>query len=149
MIIYIGADHRGFNLKERIKVFLHGRGYEVADMGAASYDEYDDYPDFAESVAKKISADPDAVRGILICGSGVGMDILANKLRDVRSVLAINADQVFDARHDDNVNVLSLAADFVMEEDALKIIQVFLETPFADDNRYQKRLEKISLIEDK
>lgn len=147
MIIYIGADHRGFNLKERIKPFLHDLGYECFDVGNAKYDEKDDYPDFAVAVAKKVSAEPDRDRGILICGSGVGVDVVANKHKDVRSALAISTDQIFDARHDDNVNILSLAADFVAEEDALKIVRIFLETPFAGDGRFKKRLEKISFIE--
>lgn len=147
MLIYIGADHRGFNLKERLKVFLHDLGYECFDVGNAKYDEKDDYPDFAAAVAKKVSLEFDRARGILICASGVGMDIVANKYANVRSALAINADQVFDARHDDNANVLSLAADFITEEDALKIVKIFLETPFAGEERFKRRIGKISSIE--
>jgi ribose 5-phosphate isomerase B len=149
MVIYIGADHRGFNLKERVKSFLREHGYESFDVGNMKYDGNDDYPDFAEAVAKKVGAESERDKGILICGSGVGMDIVANKFRDVRSVLAINADQVFDARHDDNANVLSLAADFITEEDTFKIVRIFLETPFAGDGHYRKRLEKIALIENR
>ncbi len=149
MLIYIGADHRGFNLKERIKGFLRERGYESFDVGNAKYDANDDYPDYAEKVAKGVAAEPGRDKGILICGSGVGMDIVANKFKDVRSVLALSTDHVFDARHDDNVNVLSLAADFITEEDAFKIVGIFLETPFAGDAKYKRRLEKISQIENR
>ncbi len=149
MLIYIGADHRGFNLKERVKNFLRERGYEYFDVGNAKYDEDDDYPDFAAEVAKKISAEPDRDRGILICGSGVGMDIVANKFRGVRSAVALSVDQVFDARHDDDANALSLAADFLTEEDALKTVRIFLETPFAGEERFKRRVEKISEIEDR
>jgi ribose 5-phosphate isomerase B len=149
MLIYIGADHRGFNLKERIKNFLHGLGYEVADLGAADYEDNDDYTDFASAVARKVNAEPERDRGILICGSGVGMDIVANKFKGARSALALSADQIFDARHDDDVNILSLAADFTTEEDAFKIVRIFLETPFADEERYRKRIEKIFQIDNK
>lgn len=148
MIIYLGADHRGFNLKERLKDFLKNQGYEIFDAGNVRYDEADDYPDFAAALAQKISKDPDGSRGILICGSGVGVDVAANKFRGVRSALAISADQVYDARHDDNVNVLSLAADFTSEGDAEKLVQTFIETPFAEkEERFARRIEKIAQME--
>ncbi|MDP3949012.1 MAG: RpiB/LacA/LacB family sugar-phosphate isomerase [bacterium] len=147
MVIYIGADHRGFKLKESMRDFLKNKGYEVVDMGNARYDESDDYVDFAKEVAKKVGLNPDDSRGILICGSGVGMDVAANKFKAVRSVLAISSDHVYAARHDDNVNVLSLAANFINEADAQKIVNVFLETPFEKEERYQRRLNKIEQIE--
>ena len=148
MVIYFGADHRGFNLKEALKNFAREQGYEVADLGNSRYDEHDDYPDFAALVAKKVSLDPERSRGILVCGSGVGMDVAANKFPKVRSAVAISEDQIYVARHDDNVNVLSLAADFINESEAKKTVQVFLETPFGSDERYLRRLEKIMQIEE-
>jgi ribose 5-phosphate isomerase B len=147
MVIYLGADHRGFELKEMIKRFLRDEGYEVADMGNTQKVEGDDYVDFARAVAEKVSRDPVKARGILFCGSGAGMDIAANKFRRVRSVLGFSADQVFDARHDDDVNVLSLAVDFVSENDAKNMVRVFLGTPFGGEERFRRRLEKISDIE--
>jgi ribose 5-phosphate isomerase B len=147
MLISIGADHRGFNLKERIKAFLHEHGYEYFDVGAAQLVQGDDYPDFAAAAAKKVSTEPERDRGILICGSGVGMDIAANKFKDIRAALAISVDQVFDARHDDDVNVLCIASDFTTEDDALKIVRIFLETPFAGEEHFKRRLSKISAIE--
>jgi len=147
MVIYLGADHRGFNLKERIKKILHEQGYEVFDFGNTSYDEEDDYPDFASAVAKKISAEPERDRGIVVCGSGAGMEIVANKFKGVRAATAISADQIYKARHDDDINVLSLAADFTEEEDAGKMVKVFLETPFGGVARHKRRLAKITQIE--
>ena len=147
MVIYIGADHRGFKLKESIRDFLKNKGYEVVDMGNARYDESDDYVDFAKEVAKKVGLNPDDSRGILVCGSGVGMDIAANKFKAVRSALAISSDHVYEGRHDDNVNVLSLAANFTNEEDSKKIVGTFLETPFSPEERYRRRLDKIGQIE--
>lgn len=146
MVIYIGADHRGFKLKEYLKQFLDGEGYEVVDLGNTVYDEKDDYPDFAAVVAKKVSLDENS-RGILICGSGVGVDIVANKFSNVRSALAFSPDQAYDSRNDDDTNVLSLAADFLSSAAAAKIVQTWLQTPFADEERFRRRLNKISQIE--
>lgn len=147
MVIYFGGDHRGFKLKEVLKEFVKEQGYEVFDVGNVIYDEKDDYPDFAKEVAKKVSSDPEGSRGVLICGSGAGVDIVANKFQGVRSVLGVSTDQVYDARHDDSANILSFAADFTATADAQKMVQIFLQTPFSGEERHQRRLEKISQIE--
>ena len=147
MVIYFGADHRGFTLKETLRDYVKSVGYEAYDLGAKEYDKDDDYPDFARAVAEKVSKDAERSRGILICGSGVGMDVVANKFRNVRAVLMISPDQVYSARHDDDANVLVLAADMTSETDAKKGVQVFLETSFAGDEKYMRRLEKIMQIE--
>ena len=147
MLIYIGADHRGFKLKESLKIYLKESGYEVIDVGNSKYDENDDYPDFVSLAARKISLDPVNSRGILICGSGVGVDIAANKYKNVRSALVSTSDQAMASRHDDNTNILSLAADFIAEEDAKQIVSVWLQTEFAGDERYLRRLEKIRQLE--
>lgn len=148
MVIYFGADHRGFRLKEAYRQFAVEQGYEVVDLGAKEYAEDDDYVDFAAAVAKKVSMDPNNSRGILICGSGAGVDIVANKFRHIRSVLAGSVDQVYDARHDDDVNVLSLAANFLSEDEGKKMMHTFLQTPFSKEERYTRRLLKIGNIED-
>ncbi len=147
MTIYIGADHRGFNLKERLKAVLVDEGYVVTDFGAATLTPDDDYPDYALAVAKKVGADPMQGRGIVICGSGFGVDIVANKVDGVRAGLAMSSDHAYQGRHDDDVNVLALAADFVDEETAVKIVKVFLTTPFAKEEKYARRLEKVRAIE--
>jgi ribose 5-phosphate isomerase B len=148
MTIYIGADHRGFALKESIKQALVGEGREVVDCGAPASDPADDYPDFASAVAEKVAAGGDDARGIVICGSGFGVDIVANKYKGVRSALAMSADHVHAGRHDDDVNVLSIAADFVKLEDALGIAHAFLSTPFESaEARFTRRLGKIAEIE--
>lgn len=147
MVIYLGADHRGFELKEHIKEMLLDQAYEVYDVGNVVYDKDDDYPDFASEVGKKVRQDPENNRGILICGSGAGVDIAANKFPTVRSTIGISPDQVYDARHDDNINVLSLAADFTHTPDALKMVQTFIETPYSGEERHVRRLEKLSKIE--
>ena len=147
MTIYLGADHGGIALKAKLKAILANDAYEVVDVGADGADPGDDYPDFAKLVAEKVGEAPDAIRGILICRSGFGMDIAANKFRGVRAALPMSPDHAYQARHDDDVNVLCLAADFTDETTALNIVKVFLSTPFAKDGRYERRLQKISAIE--
>jgi len=125
----------------------------MIDVGATALNPSDDYPDFARAVAEKVSAavgagTPDAARGIVICGSGFGVDIVANKFKGVRSALAMSADHIRAGRHDDGVNVLSIAADFIKPEAALAIVRTFLDTPFeTTEERYTRRLKKISEIE--
>jgi len=146
MRIYIAADHAGFLLKEQIKQSLREKGHQVEDVGNSKLDTADDYPDFAALVARKVSLDPENSRGILICGSGVGMDIVANRFANVRSVLASNPEQAEDSRIDDNTNILSLAADFLTENEAKKILTIWLQTDFSEEERFRRRLEKIDKI---
>jgi ribose 5-phosphate isomerase B len=146
MFIYIGADHRGFELKESLKGFLKTKNYEVFDLGNDHLDKDDDYSDFAKSVAEKISADPSESRGVLICGSGVGMDIAANRFKNVRSVLAFSPEHAAVSRKDDDTNVLSLAADFLKEDEARGILSVWLETSFSGEEKYMRRINKINQL---
>ena len=147
MIIYFGADHRGFELKNRLLEFLKNQGYQTADFGALKESGADDYPTYAAAVGRKISLDPVQSRGVLICGSGVGVDIVANKFLGVRSALAISSDQIYSARKDDNVNVLCFAADFTDPAEAEKILQTFIGTVFSGEERFRRRLEEIEKIE--
>ncbi len=146
MKIYLGADHRGYKLKEKVARFLFEKGYSFEDMGADSYNPDDDYPLFAEKVASMVAYEPKN-RGILFCGSGVGMDIVANKFDNIRCGLGINKDQVESARRDDDVNILSLACDFVDEKEALSMVEAFLETPFSGKEKHKRRIEEIKEIE--
>ena len=147
MVIYIGADHRGFELKEHIKKFLKPKGYQMVDLGAERYEKGDDYPDFAQAVARRVSSDYENARGILICGSGVGVDIVANKFMKVRSALIVSANQAFDSRNDDDSNILCLGANYLNPDDVKQIVTVWLETPFAGEERFRRRLNKISQLE--
>lgn len=145
-MIYLGADHRGFELKGKIAKWLAGRGYEFEDMGAYEYDHDDDYVDFAAAVAQKVATNPDSHRGIVVCGSGVGVDIAANKVAGIRCGLGFSEDQVHAARKEDNINVLALAADNCDEEQGLKLVEKLLDTEFIMSDRYLRRIEKISRI---
>ena len=146
MKIYLGADHRGYLLKEKIARFLFEKGYSFEDMGALSLNSDDNYPLYAEKVASMIASSPKD-RGILVCGSGVGVLIVANKFDGVRAGLGINKEQVVAARNDDDINVLALASDFTDEKQALEMVLAFLETPFSGKAKHKKRIEDISRIE--
>ncbi len=149
MLIYIAADHRGFALKEHLKNFLRESGYSVTDLGNEKLDENDDYPDFAAEVGKRVSQEFETARGIVVCASGVGVDIVVNKFPRVRSVLAATSDQAYDSRNDDDTNVLALGAEYLDLATAKKILITWLETPFGDEPRFRRRIEKISRLEEK
>lgn len=148
MNIYIGADHGGFNLKAQLASQLKGEGYTVVDVGDDKLIKEDDYTDFARAVATQVAQDPATRRGIVICRSGFGMDIAANKVKGIRAALPMSPDHIYQGRHDDDVNVLAIAADFITPEDASKMVKVFLTTPFAKEERYTRRLQKIADIEE-
>ena len=145
-MIFIAADHRGFQLKDKVKQWLGEWGYDYEDMGAFKLDPTDDYPIYAKKVAEGIVEPED--RGILVCGSGVGVDEVANKFDGIRSGLAISKEQIQSARNDDNINVLALASDFISEEEAREIVKVFLDTEFADAERFNRRLKEVGEIEE-
>jgi len=147
MVIYLGADHNGFKLKEYIEKLVRGMGYEVIDVGNKEYDANDDYPDYAGEVARLVSQGYESSRGILVCGSGVGVDVVANKFKNVRSALVFTSNQAYDSRNDDNANVLSLAANYLSEDEAKKIVMTWFETPFSEKDSHKRRLQKVYRIE--
>jgi len=146
-MIYLGADHRGYYLKEKIKEFLISQKIPFKDLGNFSYERNDDYPDFAGLVAKKVSQSPKTSFGIIICGSGQGVNIVANKYPKIRAALCLSRWMAQKARQDDDSNVLSLAADLTDAQTAFNIVKTFVATKFSKKNRYQKRLQKITKIE--
>ena len=148
-MIYLAADHRGFALKEALKRHLAARGSDVVDVGNNVPDPDDDYGDFAARVAEKVSEKPTEDRGRLICGSGHGMDIAANKFRGVRATLCWNAEVAKQSREHEDANVLVLARDWVSEDDAAAIVDAWLDTPFSGEERHLRRLGKIAKIEEK
>ena len=140
MTISIGSDHRGFDLKNLIYCHLCSRGYVVDDMGCNNSDSVD-YPDYASLVAKKV-ASGEADIGILVCGSGIGMSIAANKTKGVRAALCFCAETAKRSRLHNNANVLCLGSDFIEEKEALKAVDNFVDTNF-EGGRHQDRLNKI------
>src|SRR3989344_5126253 len=142
-MIYLGADHRGYNLKEEIKNFLAENSQGFEDMGNFKLDPNDDYTDFAKLVAEKVSQNPQTDKGILVCGSGVGVDITANKFKGVRSALADDVATARQSREHDDANVLSLPADEINFELAKKIIDTWLSTSFSNGEKYKRRIDKM------
>jgi len=146
MKVYIGADHRGFSLKEKIKTLLQEKNISFEDLGNTVLDPADDYPEFAQKVAQKVSREQDSL-GIVACGSGVGVDVAANKVDRIRSALITSPQQITAARQDDNVNVMALAADFFKEEDLESTLTAFLNTAYDSSEKHQRRLDEIENIE--
>ena len=142
MTIYIGADHRGYALKEYIKSCLAGDGRAVVDCGNGEHDESDDYPEFARAVATRV-ADEAGARGIVICGSGNGVAITANKISGIRAAVAMTPAQARAARSDEDANVIAIAADYTERDEARDIVEAFLFTPFLDAERHIRRIGKI------
>jgi len=147
-MIYIGSDHRGYNLKEKLKIYLTELGFVFDDLGAKELIPDDDYPDYALAVAQKVAEDPENNRGILICGSGIGVDIVANKIKGIRSALCFDVKQAQASRNDDNANILSLSANFISESLAKEIVKIWLETPFSGEENHARRIDKIKKIEE-
>ncbi|MBU2577621.1 RpiB/LacA/LacB family sugar-phosphate isomerase [Patescibacteria group bacterium] len=144
-MIYLGADHCGFELKEKVKKWLENSGYQYEDLGSSKLSLEDDYPDYAIKVAKKLGKKGDY--GILFCGSGIGMDIAANKFTGIRCGLGFSQQQIRIAKRDDDINCLAIPADFLSETETLGIIQMFLETQFSGSEKYLRRIKKIIEIE--
>ena len=139
-MIYLACDHGGFSLKEKIKEQLSKTNLPVVDVGNSQLDPQDDFVDFAKMAAQQMKDDD---RGIFLCRNGVGVDIVANRFAHLRSVLGFNVVQVEKARNDDNCNVLCLPADYIDLQTALSLVDVFLNTKFSQEERFNRRLGKL------
>ncbi len=155
MKIFIGTDHAGYVLKEKLVTTLTAQGHEVVDKGAFSYDEHDDYPDFVIPVAQEVSKDPDNTRGIIMGATGQGEAIAANKFPHVRAVVYYGeakivvddeANIVVRSREHNNSNILSLGARFLTEEEMMPAVELWLSTPYTGSERHVRRLAKIDKI---
>lgn len=146
MKIFIGADHGGFQIKEEIKQWLIDQHHEVVDCGNTVLDSNDDYPDFAFAVAEHVSKEPGTV-GVLFCRSGGGMVIAANKVRGIRAVDVFDMTSAIHAKTHNNANVISIGGDWTAPGEAKLIIQNFLNTPFQNEERHMRRLNKIAQAE--
>ncbi len=149
-MIYLGADHGGFELKEKIKVWLEEWGEGFEDLGAWEYDKGDDYNVYVRRVAERVQAESNReenwkrqVKGILLCRSGGGMVIGANRYRRVRAVYAENVRAVEHARKDNDANVISLAGDWISEAEAKRVVKAFLTTEFSEEERHERRVSEL------
>lgn len=144
-MIYLGSDHGGFPLKEKIKSWLSEWGLEYEDVGALTLDPTDDYPDYAHLVAQKVNDNP-INRGIVVCRSGGGMIIAANKDRGIRAVYIFDEKSARHAREHNDANVAGLAADWISEQDAKNAVNTFLHTLFSEEPRHARRVSKLESV---
>lgn len=158
MKIFIGADHAGYELKEKLKIYLSGLGYEIIDKGAFKHDAGDDYPDFIKPVAEAVSKNKES-KGVIIGGTGQGEAMCANKFPNVRATVYygpyFDMNQIFArlnkkafdvlklTRDNNDANILSLGARFISTDEAKKIVKLWLETPFSGDERHIRRINKL------
>lgn len=144
MKVYIGTDHAGYELKEKLKIYLGTLSHEVEDMGAFEFEGDDDYPDFIRPVAQAV-ADNSESMGVILGGSGQGEAMCANKIPGARAALYYggNLDIVKLAREHNNANIISLGARFVTEDEAKSVVKMFLEGKFSGDERHVRRIAKM------
>ncbi len=143
MTVFIGTDHRGFELKTKLIEYLQEKNIRVEDMGNYQYEALDDYPTYAQKVAEAVLQNPESFMGIVICGSGVGVSIAVNRFSGIRCVLGFDEGQVKHARENDHVNVLSIPSDYVDFEKAKVLVDVFLETQPKQAEKYFARIKKL------
>src|SRR5690242_14793053 len=141
--IPIAADHAGFEMKEKLAKTLEKMGYNVQDLGAKSLEPSDDYPEYAHPLAREVS-EGEAKRGVLLCGTGLGMSYVANRYPHVRAAGVWNPEVAKLSRQHNDANVLVLPARLLSDDDAEKILKTWLETPF-EGGRHARRVEEIEL----
>lgn len=146
MRVYLGSDHAGFDLKQRLVEHLRGLGHDPVDCGPPSFDPEDDYPPYVLLAASRTASDPESF-GIVLGGSGNGEAIAANKVPGVRCALAFSDDTARLGREHNNANVLSLGARMYDEETAIRFAELFLSTPFSDAPRHVRRIDQLSAYE--
>ena len=145
MQIAIGSDHAGFDLKQHLKATLAAQGHEVSDLGTNST-EACDYPDYAARVAHAVAGGR-ADRGILVCTTGMGMAMAANKVQGARAALAVNPDEVMLTRKHNNANILAFSSRYTKPEEADAMAQIFLDTEFESGGRHERRVNKMMALE--
>lgn len=146
-MIYIASDHRGYNLKEYLKDYLSKAKIPFKDVGNHKFDPEDDYPDYAFKLVSRVAENFEENTGVMICGSGLGVVVAANKVKGIRAGLATTEWLAKHGRENDNLNVLALAADLTDFSLSEKILKIWLGSKFKDEAKYKRRLEKIAKIE--
>lgn len=146
MKIYLGADHGGFELKEKIKTKLIADGHEIVDLGNNRFDFNDDYPDYAFKVADAVSKD-EGSRGILVCRSAAGMVMCANKVKGIRAASVWDLKSAIHSRDNNDANIIGLSGDWLTEEQAQEIVKIWLSTKFNNEDRHVRRIKKIGVYE--
>ncbi|QQG44317.1 MAG: RpiB/LacA/LacB family sugar-phosphate isomerase [Candidatus Roizmanbacteria bacterium] len=143
MTIFIGTDHRGFELKNKLLDYLQDKNIRVEDMGNYEYDAEDDNPDYAKKVAQAVLQNPSEFLGIVICGSGIGVSMAANRFKGIRCALGFDISQVKHGRENDHINVLAIPAEYTDFETATQMIDTFIQTPIIKKEKYLRRSRKL------
>ena len=144
MKIFVGADHNGFRFRNDLVSYLRSAGYSVVDDGDKKLDPDDDFPLFAQKVVNNVLSDNDReTRGVLLCGSGQGMCMAANRFRGIRACLGYDRESVRSARNDDDSNVLCLPANTLEKGELKVIVETWLNTPFANASRFKRRIKEL------
>lgn len=146
MKLYIGADHNGFALKAAMTRYLTGLGHDVVDTGDAENRPDDDFPQFANRLVRAMQADPGETKGVLICGSGQGMCMAANRYRGIRACLGYDSESARSSRNDDDANIICLPALTLSERQAEDIVRTFIQTPFAGAARFKRRIRELDAL---
>jgi RpiB/LacA/LacB family sugar-phosphate isomerase len=146
--IIVGCDHAGFELKETLKLELQQDGYDVIDVGAHTYESNDDYPDYALALSREVLQDQDS-KGILICGSGIGASVAANKIKGIRAGIASESYAAHQGVEHDAMNVLVLASRITGIEVAREAVHAYLKAEFSGEERHVRRLNKVLLMEER
>ncbi|MGH3354974.1 MAG: ribose-5-phosphate isomerase [Nocardioidaceae bacterium] len=146
MRVHLGADHAGFELKQHLVAWLGEQGHEVVDHGPTEFDAEDDYPAYCVPVGAGVAADPESL-GIVIGGSGNGEQMAANKVKGVRAALAWSEETAALARRHNDANVVSVGARMHARDQAVRLVEVFLATPFSDEERHSRRIAMLRSYE--
>ena len=147
MKIFLGSDHNGYQLRTKINKLLISNGYDVVDEGDKSPDPKDDFPVFASKVVRDmLASDENEPMGILICGSGQGMAMAANRFRGIRASVVWDLEEARSSRNDDNSNVLCLPARLLDEKQAINIVETWIKTPFAAATRFNRRINELDRL---
>lgn len=147
MKIYVGTDHNGFYLRNSLVKYLVQAGYDVVDSGEEKLDPNDDFPVFAQKVVHQmLRSDDRDPRGILLCGSGQGMCMAANRFKGIRAALGYDRESVRSARNDDDANVICLPARHLKKDETNVLVETFLNTPFAGATRFKRRLSELDSL---
>lgn len=146
MRIAVGADHAGYELKVPLVELLTGLGHEVSDVGAHQYDPLDDYPDFSQAVAERVVGG-EVDRGVIVCGSGVGACVAANKVRGIRAAVCHDTYSARQGVEHDDMNVLCLGLRVVGDELAKELVTVYVSASFSGEERHRRRLDKVFAME--
>jgi ribose 5-phosphate isomerase B len=144
MRVILGTDHGGFELKEKIKLWLGDKGYEVVDIGASSLEENDDFVDYAKKAVLESEGKKDRV--VLFCSNGFGMSIAANRFVGVRCGFAFDKEAVRRGRADDDINCLAVPAMYLDEVSIIEMIDIFLTEKFSDEEKYKRRINKLDSL---